>query len=166
MLTVITQRYVHSGAVAKLYKRALLTEWCFDIPPNITRGEDLLMNIRYAFNMTEVPKFVNKKVYNYIRRADSASFVSKISFEGDYVFYSYVARSIPSQFVDKHLNALIDFRISILMILLSVNPTYREWKESDYYLHLKEDMRKQHRSFSFDQHLVLWAGSTFLMKVV
>lgn len=163
---VITQRYVHSGPVAKLYKRELLTEWCFDIPAAITRGEDLLMNIRYAFNMTEAPKLVNKKVYNYIRRADSASSASNISFEGDYAFYSYVTKSIPSQFVDKHLDALIDFRISTLMILLSVNPSYREWKKSDYYLHLKEDMCKQHKGFSFDQYLVLWAGSTFLMKVV
>lgn len=34
---------------ARLYRRIYLTEFVFDIPRNITVGEDLIMNVRYAF---------------------------------------------------------------------------------------------------------------------
>lgn len=124
---LIKQQYIHSGPCAKLFKREYLTSDVFDIPASITRGEDLIMNIRYAFKISHAPSMVNKRIYNYIRRSDSTSFtaLSSASFEGDNVYYQQILKSIPQENLNEHLDDLIDFRISTIMIQLTLHPSNR-----------------------------------------
>lgn len=165
---LIMQQYIHSGPVAKLYKRELLTADVFDIPRSISRGEDLIMNIRYAFKMSKAPAMVNKKVYNYIRRADSISFksISSISFERELEFYRALTKYIPAEEQNLHLPDLVDYRISTMMIQLAMYPTDRGRAYREYYRALRSDMKKVNRSFTFDQRLVLMAKTRLMMRVV
>lgn len=69
---------IHSGPVAKLYKRALFSKESFSFPRTITCGEDFLMNLDLS-NRIETAILTDDFVYNYIYREGSASVNSPFS---------------------------------------------------------------------------------------
>ncbi len=64
---------IHWGPVAKLFRKELLDDFSFDIPRQITNGEDFLFNLRVAEKVKNV-RITNAVVYRYILRSDSATF--------------------------------------------------------------------------------------------
>ena len=57
----------------KLFKKTIFENNIFSLPSEIKYGEDMLMNIKIVFSLSRPPRFVFKKVYNYIRHAGSVS---------------------------------------------------------------------------------------------
>ena len=70
-LRCFLRRRIHSGPVAKMYKRKLFDEFVFEIPPVITCGEDFIMNLRIA-DKADAIRIVNAVVYCYYYRENSA----------------------------------------------------------------------------------------------
>lgn len=68
---------IHSGPWARLFKRDLLLhKGVFEIPRNISHGEDTLMNYRIACVCKKV-SLISDEVYHYIYREKSASLENK-----------------------------------------------------------------------------------------
>ena len=82
---------------AKLYRRNVLTSWCFDIPREIKLGEDMLMNIRFSFCANNRVKVLpdNKIVYFYRFNMFQTTQRFCLSFEEEDLFVEYLERSIP-----------------------------------------------------------------------
>lgn len=64
------KRKVHTGPVAKLFRKKIVPEDAFDIPPEIKMGEDFIMNVRIARRAQKV-QIVPDNVYNYYVRSNS-----------------------------------------------------------------------------------------------
>ena len=75
---LLRRHKIHSGPVAKLFKRSLFNEFIFDIPDTVKCGEDFIMNLRLASNAKKI-KIVETIVYDYFFREGSA--VTKNPFE-------------------------------------------------------------------------------------
>lgn len=61
---------LHCGPVAKLIKRDLFDEFVFDIPRDVVKGEDFIMNIRLMQRAKRV-EVMQDYVYDYIYRPNS-----------------------------------------------------------------------------------------------
>lgn len=59
---------IHSGPIAKLFKRELFDERTFSFPSEIEMGEDYLMNLRLANNIKTSVRQIPNVVYTYIQR--------------------------------------------------------------------------------------------------
>ena len=68
---LLKRKQLHSGPVAKLFKRSLFDDFTFDLPNTIKCGEDYIMNLRLANNSTKI-KIVETIVYYYVFREGSA----------------------------------------------------------------------------------------------
>ena len=87
-------KFVHP--VAKLYRRKILHNEIFNIPKEISIGEDLLMNIKIAFSIKQDVKILPHKIYNYIYRENSAINSRKHSIEYEIEFWKQLIKAIPS----------------------------------------------------------------------
>lgn len=72
MHAFLISKSIHWGPCAKLFRRELLDEYVFDIPREITNGEDYIFNVRYATKVRQA-KVIDKDVYHYIYREGSAT---------------------------------------------------------------------------------------------
>ena len=63
---------IHSGPVARLFKRGLFSEPVFNIPPAITHGEDFIMNY-VLFQKAKRVNVISTVVYCYYVRESSVS---------------------------------------------------------------------------------------------
>jgi glycosyltransferase involved in cell wall biosynthesis len=84
-LKSILKNKAHGGPVARLIRKNLFDAFTFDIPPEIKRGEDIIMNLRLA-QKARLIIFLPDIVYNYLWNPESAtsknsSFISSISSE-------------------------------------------------------------------------------------
>ncbi|MDR2582692.1 MAG: glycosyltransferase [Fibromonadaceae bacterium] len=75
-LKYILKNKVHNGPVARLIRKSLFDNRIFDIPPKITRGEDVIMNIRLAQKIRLVI-LLPDTVYNYLWNSESVSSKSR-----------------------------------------------------------------------------------------
>ena len=68
---------------AKLFSKELLILEIFKTPREIILGEDYIMNIRIAFNITKSIVIIPEQIYNYNSRHDSImhSFIPSINYE-------------------------------------------------------------------------------------
>ncbi len=119
-LKSILKNKVHSGPVARLIRKSLFDDYIFDIPQKITRGEDVIMNIRLAQKVRLII-LLPDTVYNYLWHSGSASsidysFKSSISFE--IFWHRMVMQSINHYYKKKLKCAIIYFYCRQLYWLL------------------------------------------------
>jgi len=125
----------------RLIHKSLFKDWVLDIPREIVKGEDMLMNIRLAFNMTQDVVEVHKKVYNYRANPDSCvhTFIQDAAYEHRY--HQLRLQSIPSEFHDCYLKASIRKRVAMLNEIYTHNPMDVSWTNSVFYNDLMDDIR-------------------------
>ena len=138
----ISGEYILPGPVARLIRKSLYTDWVLDIPREIVKGEDMLMNIRLAFNMTKDVVEVHKKVYNYRANPDSCvhTFIQDAEYEQKY--HQLRMLSIPNQYHERYLKASVHKRVLMLNEMYSNNPMDASWTKSDFYIELIKDIEK------------------------
>ena len=79
---------------AKLIRRELFTPFVFDIPRSIVFGEDLLMNIRLAYNTSKPVVVCKEKVYEYEQNNESCMHTFKMTADYAALYFSEKARSV------------------------------------------------------------------------
>ena len=81
--------------VCRLYRSRLFDRKTFEIPSQIIMGEDLLMNIRIAFNTNKKIKVINSVIYSYNINPESTSntYISSIDYDDN--FFKELISSIP-----------------------------------------------------------------------
>ena len=79
----------------KLFRRNIFNDFVFDLPREITIGEDAIANVRLAFNSAKPVIFINKSIYNYRILPNSAFHSFKNNLVYQYIFFKYLKESIP-----------------------------------------------------------------------
>ena len=82
---------------AKLFRRNIFNDFIFDLPREITIGEDAIANIRLATESTKPVVVINEAIYNYRILPDSVShcFNKSLVYQND--FFKYLKGTIPAE---------------------------------------------------------------------
>lgn len=133
-----------------LYRRALLTDYLFDLPREIYMGEDYIFWLRLVFSSTKSVAVVYENVY--CKGADTTC--SAFVWSADYAFEINELRksAIPVDLHPVYMNDMLDDRLCNLMAVVLQQPASK-WKDSRFYLDLVADMAAVGRKFSFKQRL-------------
>ena len=68
---LLKRKEISWAPFAKLYLKNLFNDFIFNIPPQITHGEDFLMNLRLGARAKKI-RVIDNVVYQYLYRNDSA----------------------------------------------------------------------------------------------
>ena len=100
---IISGDKLSCGPCSKLYRRTLFNKFSFDIPPNIVYGEDLIMNIRIAYNTQKSIAITPFIIYNYRILPESAfhSFKNSLTYQEE--FFKILEQSIPKEKINEAL---------------------------------------------------------------
>lgn len=104
---LLRQQGLSVGPVAKLFRRTLFTPFVFDIAREYKIGEDVLMNVRLAFNTEKDIVFCSKKVYNYSIHETSTT-VLYIR-DSDYAlrYLREKRRSVPEKLQQRYMDSIL-----------------------------------------------------------
>lgn len=136
------------GPCAHLFRNILYDDSVFDIPRELTVGEDNLMNIRLAFRTEKPVRFVHEMVYVYETNEGSVmhSFVSSMYYEN--LFHEYRMISIPFRFQPYYMRETIEIRIYQLLKHVQKHSFSREWMQTNFFHTLIRDIHQTHYSLN------------------
>lgn len=137
------------GPVARLISRELFNDSIFDLPRNIVKGEDMIMNIRLSFRMTKPPVVIYRCVYYYRQHQDSCVHTFKSNAEYEHVFHHYCLDSIPNTFGDIFLPELVFHRLLKFDELYSNDPLGSEWYDTPFYHELLNDINQSNTKLHY-----------------
>lgn len=149
----------------KLIRKSLFSEWVLDIPREINKGEDMLMNIRLSFNMTKTPVEVHQKVYNYRRNGVSVSHIKRASLEYEMLFDKIREQSIPEKELPKYIKSIIWSRLNGLIGPAHFNPEQLCDKQHPYLCLIKEDIKSSGYHMKFQEWMLLNIRWPWLYKI-
>lgn len=127
----------------KLYRKTLFSDYVFDIPRTITRGEDMIMNIRLAYASKKSVMFLKDNVYNYIMRKEGLYSSTLCSIESLEVWYNSYTKSLSNDILKEHENDFLYGRMYNLLGIALSNPFSLKWRSSKFYESLNDAVNKR-----------------------
>lgn len=147
----------------RLISKRLLNDEVFDLPREIVKGEDLLMNIRLAFANTKQVKVISNIVYHYQPVPQSLVNTFKPSLDYEKLFYKHLLRSIPLFVQEEYMRSLISARLDAIWLIALLNN--RNLKEKHLYIQdLKHDIEKHGYHLSLRERILLGCPPWFLVQ--
>ena len=151
---VISRNRFHVAPWGRLYRRELFTDFMFDIPRSVLKGEDWLFNIRYAFAMQHKPVVVESCVYNYII-TDGGLHTSEETPESLIVYDCLRLASIPTEYQEQYMSAIMEARVIPLLEWTFANLFCISWQNNAYVTYLMSEIKKVDYSLTFQQKMLL-----------
>lgn len=166
--TKLLNRKVSSAPWGKLFRRRLFNDYVFDIPREITVGEDLLMNIRLAYNTNKHLNVIHHDIYNYSIYNESTvnRFSANPRFEA--LWHKLIIASIPDK-KEQELYAKnsISFRICRYRNLGGFNCYDNSLlSQTDFYKELKDDIKKYCYFLSLKKSILFHSTNPALRRLV
>lgn len=148
----------------KLFRRKIINAWCFEIPKEIVRGEDWIMNIRIAFMSKKTPVLISDKIYNYRDNDKGLSNQYKKNIDLEYAFFQSWRDSIPSSEKEKY-SKYVD-RIAILMYVgvCVTNLRNVEVVDSPFAKEIRQMVKSNAYNLKFHQKFLLQSKNQLLRK--
>jgi len=158
---------LHVGPVAKLFKRELFSKFVFEVPRNLSVGEDLIMNIRIALNINNYfVKVIQKKVYqineNNLRASLSTGFKRSIEYEERY--YEELLNSFSLIDRENFKYPLIAVRLRALK-LIYLDQGYKLDKKSKFYVRLVGDVKRSNFQPGLEYYFLLYSECLYFLFV-
>ena len=150
----IARRDLHVAVYGRLYRRELFTDFMFDIPRNVLKGEDWLFNVRYAFAMQHKPVVVEKCVYHYII-TDGGLHTSEETPESLINYDLLRLASIPKQYQQQYISAIMEARFILLLDWTFANLFSVRWQSNAFVTYLKERIKEAGYSLTLQQKMLL-----------
>lgn len=150
----IARRDLHVAVYGRLYRRELFTDFMFDIPRNVLKGEDWLFNVRYAFAMQHKPVVVEKCVYHYII-TDGGLHTSEETPESLINYDLLRLASIPKQYQQQYMSAIMEARFIPLLEWTFSNLFSIGWQSNPYVTYLKEKIKETGYTLTLQQKMLL-----------
>jgi len=147
----------------RLISKRLLNDEVFDLPREIVKGEDLLMNIRLAFANTKQVKVISDVVYHYQPVPQSLVNTFKPSLDYEKLFYKHLLRSIPLSVQEEYMHSLISARIGAIWLIAMLNNRNLR-KEHPYIQELRHDIEKHDYHLSLREYILLCCPPWFLVQ--
>ena len=151
---VISRNRFHVAPWGRLYRRELFTDFMFDIPRSVLKGEDWLFNIRYAFAMQHKPVVVERCVYNYII-THGGLHTSEETPESLIVYDCLRLASIPTEYQEQYMSAIMSARFIPLLEWTFANLFCISWQNNAYVTYLMNEIKKVDYSLTFQQKMLL-----------
>ena len=150
----IARKDLHVAVYGRLYRRKLFTDFMFDIPRNVLKGEDWLFNIRYAFAMQHKPVIIEKCVYHYIINTDGLH-TSPETLESLINYDLLRLASIPKQYQQQYMSALMEARFILLLDWTFANLFSVRWQSNAFVTYLKSEIKRVNYLPTFQQKMLL-----------
>ena len=130
------------GPYTHIFRRSIISEDIFNIPRDLTFGEDMLMNIRIAFRTEKPVSITHHFVYNYdvSENTGNATNTFKTTMEYEYRYHQLRLESIPTEFHHHYMKEMVGIRLYELLRYLNYHPLDRSWRNSMFYKELKRDI--------------------------
>lgn len=150
----IARRNLHVAVYGRLYRRKLFTDFMFDIPRNVLKGEDWLFNVRYAFAMQHKPVVVEKCVYHYI--ITSGGLHTSEEKPESLINYDLLRlASIPQQYQQQYISAIMEARFILLLDWTFANLFSVRWQSNAFVTYLKEKIKEAGYTLTLQQKMLL-----------
>lgn len=107
----ILQRVVNCACWGRIFAKSLFDANTLDMPRDIVKGEDWLMNIRLAFNNRKPVRLVDRLVYNYRDNPTSCTKTFQNPVEFEVWFYNYVFMAVPRSEQTKYIREKVELCI-------------------------------------------------------
>lgn len=150
----IARKDLHVAVYGRLYRRKLFTDFMFDIPRNVLKGEDWLFNVRYAFAMQHKPVVVEKCVYHYII-TDGGLHTSEETPESLIKYDLLRLASIPKQYQQQYISAIMEARFILLLDWTFANLFSVRWQSNAFVTYLKEKIKETGYTLTLQQKMLL-----------
>lgn len=137
----------------RLIKRSLFDTNTLEIPREIVKGEDYIMNVRLALNMTTNAVIINKKVYNYRDNTNGVSRNFKYSFAYEDRFYHEMDRSFNDRQYNIYSSLYIKVKLGVLDNCYYKAPLKYEWYGTELHNKLTKDIRQYGYKISYTDKL-------------
>lgn len=122
---------------ARLYRRTLFDSFCFDMPREITAGEDWITNLRLALNTEKKVLLLPNVVYKYDMRPAGVSSTIKRTVEHAKMVYDALIKSVTQYNASMYLHM-----ISNAFVPIWIKRTKRMCKLSETALSFRENILK------------------------
>lgn len=135
---------VDSGPCSKLFRRTLFSTHTFDIPRTIVVGEDMLMNIRLAFESDKSHIITTNRADIYYYRQNKGSIMHSFKSTPEYeqLFHLHLTASIPAKEQERYFVFTIKNRLKSFKKFYGKKCRVKGMKETMYYQELKSDIEK------------------------
>lgn len=158
---------VFPGPVGKLFKRSLFDNQVFDIPKEIIKGEDMLMNVRIAFNCKDNILQLPDVVYEYRRHEGSciSRFRTNWSYEG--LFYEQLFMSVCPEMYMKYLPFLVKKAMAVWHDFYGYKYILpKDYKSSKLYLLLSENISKCNSEIDILDRILFFESNRFYRFII
>lgn len=139
---LLTECHIPPGPVSKLFKRELFDDSIFNISRSLTIAEDVIMNIRLAFNTEKDVHIYQNYIYNYRKYPESTYHSHTRTPENEQLIQEYRIKSIPKENNDKYIKATIDVRLLRSREFWGYRYVVKGMKETEFYKTLQNDIKK------------------------
>lgn len=158
---------VSTSPCGKLYRRSIFQSGSLDIPRQIIYGEDMIMNIRLAFQTEKPVRFIGKVVYYYIRNANSASHSFKKTADYEELFAEILRLSIPEPFRrDKdYIFARIACKINGWRGMNFLRMSTDENRETEFYRNLIAEIKETNYPIGWQNRIHVFGKSMPLRAI-
>lgn len=156
---------IRSEPWGRLIKHSLFDDWVFDIPHEIVKGEDMLMNIRLAFKNQKSVKLISEKVYNYSSENEYSimhTFIPTIEYEEMYSKYQLL--SIPTELRDCYVNEIILSQVR--GVINVINRTHRQYGKNLYVKDLICKIKEKKIHLPLSYKLKIESCNNFVINII
>ena len=150
----------------KLIRKELFNENTFQIPKEIVVGEDLLMNIKFAFSNEKDIVVVLQNAYNYRIHPESTMRTYRRSTESEYLFYKQLRNIIPSSTWHNYVLYTIETRLSRFRNFCGYKYNAKKVFSSKFYKTLKKDIQECGYNIKGFEHILFYSNNIITRFIV
>ena len=158
--------WLNGGAPwGKLFRRDLFNSKTFDIPRHVICGEDVIMNLRLAFNCKNPIRIINTPLYNYRIHPQSVFNNFKHTAEYEELFWAEVLKAIPTERIPEFISDHIGIR---LLLWKNYNNKIKSpvWGGTHFQAQLISDIEKFNYQIPFFEKQLLLKKSTIARALI
>ena len=155
----LLNRKISPAPWGKLFRRSLFNDFVFDIPREIVVGEDLLMNVRLAYNTEKQINVIHSDVYNYNIYDGGATkqFATTPHFES--LWHRSIITSIPNpKEKEAYARSSISFRLRRYRVLGGFKCyDNTALTQTDFYKELSADIKRYRHFMSLKKRILFFS---------
>ncbi len=159
----IVGKIMHSGPVARLIRKTLFDEHTLDIPRNVRKGEDMLMNIRLAFNNDKPVRLLSRKVYYYCRNSDSCMHTFMDNIENEELFSYHRMLSVPESERQNYIKEIIANKLNGIELICKQSKV-NTWWNTEYFMDLMEEVDRYSYHLPAVTRLKMTTSNVFVFR--
>jgi glycosyltransferase involved in cell wall biosynthesis len=150
----------------KLFRRQIINQEIMQTSSDIRVGEDMIMNIKAAFNTHKPVTVLQDQVYYYNRNATSVSSTYRWTSERFYALYQAVCEAIPSGADSRYYHAAIRNGLGMLsgIIIKGAWKEVCQLKHSSLVTQLRSDINLRHFNPGFRERMILRYPSKWITR--